>query len=64
MILKHLLYENGLQIKDMAMDLGCNKDRLGQRLMKKESLRLPEIIYLINVSGMKFEEIFKEFVEE
>jgi len=64
MILKHLLYENGLQIKDMAKELGCNKDRLGQRLMNKEGLRLPEIIYLINVSGMKFEEIFKEFVEE
>ena len=63
MILKHLLYENDILIKDMAKHLDKNPKRLGDRLNSKTNLRLPEIIYLIKNTGKSFEEIFKEDLE-
>lgn len=63
MILKHLLHENNILIRDMAKELDRDAQKLGIRLKKKENLKLSEIIYLIKKTGMSFEEIFKEELE-
>lgn len=63
MILKHLLHENKILIKDMAKALNKDKEKLGIRLKNKENLKLSEIIYLIKKTGKSFEEIFKEELE-